>query len=199
MTYPWYIVAGGGRTGSHWVEQVISFVTDYPLHFEHPKPDDRNCMVYHTNNIKDLVALPDNIKASGCLVFTKRKDLFAQSISLAVAQHSDEWFFYSNRDIPKFEIDTQKFCDMVRLNESWNNDFNEQVRPLFSTVVDIEFEDLVSNHDCVEDYVSQKIGVQNTQGSALWDLNRNPRIYHEIITNWNDLVETYQNLDVSAH
>lgn len=185
MLYPGYIVAGGGRTGSHWLEQIVKFVTDYP-EIDLGKLDGEK-WVAHSNELEDLVRVDPDWRQTCALLVTRRRDTFAQAMSFIMAEHTDEWFTYTNKPVEAFDLDPQAFLSRQRGCELWNQAFDRDIRPLYTRVIDFEFEELLVQGDKVEDHVAQRLGIPNPNGHKDWLINRNPRDYRRLVRNWRDL------------
>jgi hypothetical protein len=192
-------VTGGGRTGSHWVEQIVSFVTEYQTKDLAWIGNLSTPGVFHAHDTQSLVNVPESVKRSCCLIFSKRRDVFAQAISLAVARYTDEWFSFTDKSFEPFVIDEQEFLTLTDLCQEHSTQFELLVRPIYAHVVDIDFEDLLLNQNRVEHFVAGKIGHAAPTHSKSWDRNRNPRDYRRLVKNWHALYDLYQNHKVSAH
>ena len=187
--YKGFIVTGSGRTGSHWLEQVIRFVTDYDAVPIREITQDRP-FVSHDHEIQNLVGVPQPVRESCLMIFTRRSDLFAQALSLAVARHTDEWFEYSDRAVQPFEIDPDYFETLIMGSREWNDRFDRQVRPCYPRVLDVAFETL-SREDPIEDWVASMIGMANHAGHKSWQSNRNRRAYRQLVENYQDLRQRF--------
>ena len=171
-----YIVTGGGRTGSHWVEQIIKFIA--------PESE-----VWHTNNTQDLINYSDEIKKNSTLICCRRQDVFSAAISYFVARHTDEWFHYSPQHISPFIIDVTIFQEKIKGIVYWHYILDNEVAPLYSNdIINVWYEDL----NCTpENHIARLLNITNKQGQNNWDLSKNPRDYSKIIANYRELREIY--------
>lgn len=185
MLRPGYIVAGGARTGSHWLEQLVKFITDY-------RPTDLRDLggtgwVAHTNDLADLSQVDEKVRKTCGLLIITRRDTFARAMSHFMARHTDEWFAYTDRPIDPFDIDPQAFRERQQGYEHWKQACDDRIRPLYAHVIDFEFEELLAEDSCIEDHVARRLGLVNTRGHKDWTVNRNPRDYRRLVRNWQDL------------
>ena len=171
-----YIVAGGGRTGSHWVKEIVKVL-------------DPQGTVDHTNQIQYLLDLSDTIKQSSVLILCSRRDIFAAAVSYFVARHTDEWFDYTNSEINTFTIDIKEFKDKIHGVKFWNHLFNTTIRPQFNHVVDVWYEDMVTAHP--ESYLGNLLDLDGKSLNFNWDRNKNPRDYSKLVVNYQELREIY--------
>lgn len=185
MQYPGYIVTGGGRTGSHWLEQIVKFITDYQGQ-DLSALSDRD-WVAHTNELEDLTALDPRIKQDCALLIIRRQDTFAQAMSYAMAEHTNEWFSYTGRSVEPFAVDPAAFRARQQGCQAWDRRFDTEVRGLYRHVIDFEYEELVAQIHRVEDHVAQRLGMVNPHGHKDWNVNRNPRDYRRLVLNHRDL------------
>lgn len=175
-------MAGGGRTGSHWLEQLVKFVTDYT-------ETDLNSVrgekwVAHSNQLDQLASVDLTRRQTCALLVIKRRDIFAQAMSFALAEHTQEWFTYSDDPVQPFDLDPQLFHARLQGCKLWNHIFDKEIRPLYSHVIDFDFEELIDWQQSVEDHVAQRLGVINPHGHKDWQVNRNPRHYTRLVRNW---------------
>lgn len=180
-----YIVAGGGRTGSHWLEQIVQFLTSY----QSRRIDDLvgQGWVAHSNNINALANVPATIRQVHTLLIIKRQDTFAQALSHIIAERTNEWFSYTSQPVQPFEIDPEIFRMRMQSCQAWNTKFDCEIRPIYKNIIDFNYEELVAHSDRVEDHVAQRLAVANQHGHKDWSLNRNPRDYQYLVKNYQDL------------
>ena len=171
-----YIVAGGGRTGSHWVEQIVKVL-------------DPNGSVDHTNDIQYLLDQSNAIQQQSILLVCWRRDIFAAIQSYFVAKQTNEWFAYVDRPIASFTIDVDQFKQKIDNTHRWQEMFNNLVRPQYNSIVDVWFEDLVSTHP--ETYIGNLLNLNGKSLNFNWDRNKNPRDYSKHVINYQELWEIY--------
>lgn len=174
----YYIITGGGRTGSHWVEQIVRYL-------------DPEAITDHTNEHDDLLNYPARVKTNSILVPCFRRDKFASVISFFVAVHTQEWFNYDiHREIVPIRISEEEFKQKLQDTYRWDDNFNIRVRPQFQPVIDIWYEDLISNKS-PEDYIKDKLNIPTQLLPNHWGLSKNPRDYSKIVVNYQELREIY--------
>lgn len=171
-----YIVTGGGRTGSHWVEQMIKVI-------------DPSGSVDHTNQIKYLLDLPETIKQFGILLVCRRHDIFSSAISYFVANYTDEWFEYTNNTIKPFIIDASVLQTKILGIKHWYEELDQIIKPQYNSVVDFWYEDLVLTHP--EQYLGNLLGIDAKSLTYDWNRNKNPRDYSKLVVNYQELQEIY--------
>lgn len=193
---PCYIVAGGGRTGSHWVQEMIRHITGYEL-IKHT-PD---CLpaqtVFHTHDQSDLMACADFMSHHAVLVLSKRRDYFHQAMSLAVAMHTDEWHEYSAQEVEPIELSFDALDWLMYRCRVWNEEFDRNVRPRYHSIIEIDYEDLRSTGHRAEQLVAQRLGIVYDRPPGVYQAP-NHRDYTKIIANYDQLARFTAGL-VSAH
>jgi len=224
-----YIIAGGGRTGSHWLTNIVqscvtpeswpenTFVSSFKDNVELSdqqqawlnvcKWSDQRAntalQVVHTNDINGLITIDPIIQKSCCLVMIKRRDIFAQTISMLIAQHTDEWFFYTDRQIKSIKILPEVFVKQVNEQCKWNEYFYLAVRPIYANVEYFDYETLVEQGNNVDQYVATRLGIPCPHGPDRVYTRPNPRDYKKLIENYKELQECYlymiENFDYSAN
>ena len=210
-----YIIVGGGRTGSHWLTTIVqscitpeswpenTFVSSFRDNVEFSDQqqawlnvckwsDQRSStalQVVRSNDINGLIEIDPIIQKSCCLVMIKRRDLFSQTISMLMAQHTDEWVFYTDRQIKSIKILPEVFVEQVNEQCKWNEYFYLKVRPIYAHVEYFDYETLVEQGNNVDQYVATRLGI-----TCLPKLDRvytlpNPRDYKKLIENYKELQE----------
>ena len=166
-----YWILGYGRSGTHWVSELLRTVVQSDVYFDidqwHRSPNDS---VFHTNVRADLDQNTQHASDTH-LVVVKRLDLFATTCSLALANHTQEWFGYR-------ELDTRP--DLASYAK-------------ISTVV---YEDLLVAGINKESYLAGLLNLDYSGPVVNRDRNINPRHYRDIIANYDMLAERYNKKDL---
>ena len=198
------IILSCGRSGSHWVENIVLDLCGGQGYTKRVTGDitllpDR--WLAHTHNFSffhgaDLT----NFEKSCILVHTRRKDHFARAVSDLVAEHTMEWFDYSDKPVVPFSVDHATWVEKYQAGPIMNLRFDVEVRPLYSHVVDICYEDLCGASNA-EEFVAGKLGFTyaKTNGYMQSAAKPNPRNYKDIIINWSDLLEWTQQIRNRFH
>jgi hypothetical protein len=193
-----FIIIGPGRTGSHWIEKILVDL----IGLENTVPLDNITLttagwIMHTHNLIGTIDLPESIQNSCILINSQRKNNFNSIISASVASVTNEYFSYTTTDVEPFNIDLEDFKKRYMDSKNWSRQFDEFVRPYFSHVIDITYEDLAASTN-PEGFVADKLGIlytHKTSGTAQSDSIKNPRDYKSLILNWNELVDCAALLD----
>ena len=187
-----FIIAGPGRTGSHWIEKILVDL----IGLENTVSLSNITLttagwIMHTHNLTGMVDLPASVRKSCVLINSQRKNNFNSAISASVASVTNEYFDYTTTDVKPFNIVLEDFKNKYRFSKNWPKQFDEFVKPYFSHVIDITYEDLASSNN-PEEFVADKLGIsytQKTSGAAQSTSIKNPRDYKSLILNWNELVD----------
>ena len=104
---------GFGRTGSHWAADLLSSVTGTQLMFDDEPTylDTWRCggpATLHTNRVWDFLISPF-VLADAVIIFSMRQNVFDATISQIMAEHSNEWYHYSDRKVDPFYVDPMEF------------------------------------------------------------------------------------------
>ena len=124
-----------------------------------------------------------------------RQNKFEQAISYLVANKTNEWFVYSNKEFIPFIIDPQQVADQIA--DLIGNSYHEYEFPnnIWPNFVDIVYED-IANSEIPEKYIAERLGLEykKTQGWAQHGSRKNPRNYKDLILNWNELNAMFNNV-----
>jgi hypothetical protein len=216
-----YIVYGPGRTGSHWVESILSDLYGYgatgwtPLNNHDVKLLPSN-WIYHTNTFDSLQNIFQEVRDSATLIYCNRKNYFDAVVSLYTARATDEWNKYTDKIIQPFTIDIDEFNDLLISYHQRHHDFNHMVHkevhigsnsvgnrcfgPRYSKIITIEYEDLV-NASVPEKFVAECLQIPYTE-TRKWAQQDNPksaRNYKDLILNWNELVAAQHVCSIIGH
>jgi len=190
-----YIINTPGRTGSHIILEAMSGVGNTAgglgnaqcyWHPKNPQPyesyDTDQNIVIHTHNLNLTVANLGIDPEHAILILSDRKDKFAQTISLLVAEITQEWNGKDYTDKPALPtvVSEQKFLSVLRSYSSWpNGNFDN-----FKKVVTIYYEDIM-HHGVV--HIANTLGIYY-DGNKVGKINRpSPHNFKDWITNWQDL------------
>jgi LPS sulfotransferase NodH len=191
-----FIVYGSGRTGSHWVESILIGLLA-PTSFRYA-----NCSllpggwIYHTNNIEELLAIHQEIKDSVTLVVCDRSNYFDAAISYYVAKRTGEFFVYTDAPVAPFNVDPEDFATLLHGLHVTYRLVDSEVRPRYNSVVRIDYNSLVAAA-VPEKYVADQLGIDYTENSEYTNQSiKNTRNYKELVLNWDQLVDIYQNYTV---
>jgi hypothetical protein len=186
-----------GRCGSHWVETLLKNLLGVWYTIDSFTPLATG-WIYHTNSTIELEAMPSKIRDSVILVYCVRKNHFDVAISFLVAENTDEWFAYTNKTIEPFVVDPVKFRALINdLHYKQTIEVPQDILPLFNNLVIIDFDHLISSA-IPEKYVADKLGIDydvdknHYQSDSILN-TKNPRNYKDLILNWDELVDIYQN------
>ena len=187
-----FVVYGSGRTGSHWVESILIGLLA-PTSFRYA-----NCSllpggwIYHTNNIDELLAMPREIRDSVTLVVCDRSNYFDAAVSYVVAKHTNEFFVYTDTPVAPFNVDPDDFTNLLHGLHTTHQLVDSEVIPSYNRVIRIDYNSLVAAAT-PEKYVADQLGIEYTVNSEYTHQSvKNPRNYKDLILNWEDLHQLYQ-------
>ena len=190
-----FVVYGPGRTGSHWVESiVIGQVSPAEFNYKscHFFPDG---WIYHSNSIDELLTVPREVRNSVTLIVCDRSNYFDAAVSYFVAEHTDEWFIYTDKPVVPFNVDSDAFISVLDGLYTACQLIKSRVEPMYNRMIRVDYDQLVSAA-IPEKYVADLLSIDyiaeslHTRNSFR---NKNTRKYQELVLNWNQLVDIYQN------
>jgi hypothetical protein len=187
-----FVVYGPGRTGSHWVESIlIGLLAPTSLRYS-------DCSllpggwIYHTNRIDKLLAMPREIRDSVTLVVCNRSNYFDAAVSYVVAKHTNEFFVYTDTLVAPFNVDPDDFTNLLHGLHTTHQLVDSEVIPSYNRVIRIDYNSLVAAA-IPEKYVADQLGIDYTVNSEYTHQSvKNPRNYKDLILNWEDLHQLYQ-------
>ena len=189
-----YIVVGHGRTGTHWVCDLLQSVSPQPLTMiedDIPSWIESNDKILHTNHIPLVMQVPQDVRSDVTVIVCRRLDAFATLISLYVADYTNEWSGYSDKKYEPFEIDVRVIPGMLSNYYNYYNQWvAKDIRGQFGRVVDVVYEQLWAA-DSRERYICDMLDLPHDPARRLEKNQLNPRKYREIISNYDQLRECY--------
>ena len=190
--YKNFVIYGPGRTGSHWVESILIGLLA-PTAFRYS-----NCTllpgswIYHTNNVDELLKIPREIRDSVTLVVCNRSNYFDAAVSYFVAKHTDEFFVYTDTPVAPFNVDPNDFTNLLHGLHITYQLVDSEVMPMYNSMIRIDYNSLVAAA-VPEKYVADQLGIDYTVNSEYTHQSvKNPRNYKDLILNWEDLHQLYQ-------
>jgi hypothetical protein len=190
--YKNFVVYGPGRTGSHWVENLL--VGLFPtVHYR----KDQFCVfsdhwIYHTNNFMDLIDIPREMRDSITLIVCDRANTFDRLISYIVAIKTTEFFYYTAKIIEPFRVDPESFKDLSRSHQLYLDEFNRTILPIYNNVIRIDY-DVVASAAVPAQYIADQLGVAHQVRSDYHHGSiKNIRNYKDLILNWEELHQIHQ-------
>ena len=190
--YKNFIVYGPGRTGSHWVESIlIGLLAPTSLRYLSCSllPDG---WIYHTNHWNELLGMPREIRDSVTLVVCNRSNYFDAAVSYVVAKHTNEFFVYTDTPVAPFNVDPDDFTNLLYGLYDAFQLVDSEVIPRYNSVIHIDYNSLVAAA-VPEKYVADQLDIDYTVNSEYTHQSiKNPRNYKELILNWEELHQLYQ-------
>ena len=192
-----YLVHGHGRTGTHLVSDVLRAVLEFKVHrsdkiFDldqwRTATDDS---VFHTNLISEVCEVLDlGLADQTHLVLTGRWNLFATTVSMFVANHTDEWNAYTDRDFGPIIVDpTEFYHNMCSQVDFYTSVLASQPLDRFCAVTPVVYEDIVASAS-KEHWLSKIMSLPYAGQGQIWP-NLNTRDYQQTITNYTDLSQEF--------
>ena len=182
------VIFGVGRCGSHWVESIMIDLLGGIGRSNNNVQLMPHGWILHTHELIELTKFPKEVRESTMLISCYRENKFDQIISYLVAQKTNEWFVYSDKQIAPFTIDPSEF-EAVSVGVTSEHEDYGQLSTLWPNFFEIKYEDLV-NSEIPEKYVAKCLGIKykKTQGWSQQGSRKNPRNYQNLVLNWNELV-----------
>lgn len=200
-----YVIFTPGRTGSHIILEALSGIVNNPgglcnaqcyWYPNNSRPyesyhKDQN-IVIHTHDLhlalKNLEIDPQHT----VLILSDRKDKFAQTMSLLVAEITNEWNGkdYTDKPADPISVSEKKFLSILRSFCSWpGGNFDN-----FEKVVTIYYEDIL---DFGLVHVANTLGIVYDE-NLVGNINRPcPHNYKNWISNWQELLNLYRLTDTA--
>ena len=195
-----YTIFSPGRTGSHVILEMLAgtpllkggLADAYGLWLPLNEKEcqqyikDQN-VVIHLHNINLIRALdPTTI----ILIISLRRDVFAQTMSLIVAELVNEWSGkdYSNKIVESVVFDKLKFVNRAELFLRFLNWPNTLDLFKYKKVITIYYEDLI---DQGEEFLANNLNLEYVQSKVGHVYQQSPYSYKDIILNWEELYQEY--------
>lgn len=194
-----YTIFSPGRTGSHIILEMLAgtpfnpgglanaYGVWLPMNkkecLQYVQDQDQN-LVIHLHNLDLLADLdPANIN----LIISLRRDVFAQVMSLIVAQTVDEWSGkdYGNKSVDAVAVDPAKFVHILKSFVNWSNGLDLSG---FKQVVTIYYEDLIEQG---AEFLARELGLEYAESRVGQVYQPSPYRYKDIILNWPELYQEY--------
>jgi hypothetical protein len=198
-----FIIVTPGRTGSHWIRSILTdlcsdlyggFNKD-DIYVDDSPPVMTTIInkrkILHTHDLKFLTEYASQSKDSCVLINSRRSNRFEATISHLIANKTNEYFWYTTTPVEPFRIDPIEFYRKHVNHKIYEMRINKFITPLYSRVVDVYYEDLLSSPNA-EKFIADLTGIpysKTTEGFAQSDALRNPRNYGTMILNWRELAE----------
>lgn len=173
------MVYTAGRTGSHLLINNLSKHYNTVLRSDH-NINFTDGMV-HTHNPMYIPPTENFIAIISC-----RRNLFESILSAELAKTTNEFTRYTNKKVTPYAIDIVNFKYCYFYQKAFYRAIN---RSAYKKVVDIFYEDLVSNPECLLSEFGIRLDISS---------GKSPYNYHNIITNINELKEVYYQLEQVA-
>ena len=171
------VVYTAGRTGSHIIIQNLCRHYNIISHAY----TDRGFIdgVVHSHN--PLYESPtDNFIA----IISHRRNLFEAIVSMKLTKKTNEFIQYTNKEISPYAIDITKFKNCYFYQKAFYQSID---RTKYKKIVDIDYEDLISDSNCLLADFGIVIDLSL--------IDKSPYDYHNLITNIDELQEIFQELE----
>ena len=136
--------------------------------------------------------MPREIRDSVTLVVCDRSNYFDAAVSYVVAKHTNEFFTYTDTPVAPFNVDPNDFTNSLCGQHLTYQRVDFAVIPRYNSVIRIEYNSLVAAA-VPEKYVADQLGIDYTLNSEYTHQSvKNPRNYKDLILNWKELYQLYQ-------
>ena len=136
--------------------------------------------------------MPREIRDSVTLVVCDRSNYFDVAVSYEVAKHTDEFFTYTNTLVAPFSVDPDDFTNLLHGLHITHQLVDSEVIPRYNSVIRIDYNSLAAAA-VPEKYVADQLGIDYTVNSEYTHQSvKNPRNYKDLILNWEELYQLYQ-------
>ena len=102
-------------------------------------------------------------------------------ISMLLTRRTNEFTYYSNKNIIPFEIPKQEFRDVYHYFKCFYKSINLDA---FKEIVEIEYESLINDPT----YLFSKFGIRH---NTVYNLKKSPYDYTKLVTNLDDIKKVY--------
>ena len=171
------VVYTAGRTGSHLL------INNLCKHYGVDKRSDQSINftdgIVHTHN---PLYIPPTKKFIA--IINQRHNLFESILSMELTKLTNEFISYSDKKITPYIINVEDFKNCYFFQKSFYCAID---RSAYRKVIDIYYEDLISDPKCLWSEFNIEFDLSVTQKS--------PYDYYSIITNIDELKEVYQQLE----
>ena len=142
----------------------------------------------------DLIDIPREMRDSVTLIVCDRANTFDRLISYIMAIETTEFFSYTDKIITSFYIDPNYFKSLLDDHRFTLNEFNRTVVPCYNRIIRIDYDAVVGAAE-PEQYIADQLGISYQVNSDYHHRSiKNPRNYKELILNWEELHQIYQEL-----
>jgi CTP:phosphocholine cytidylyltransferase-like protein len=117
-------------------------------------------------------------------ILSKRRNLFNSILSTIIAKHTNEFTIYTNKEIISFTVDINEFKNCYFFQKAF---YHAVDLSKFNKVVEVYYEDLISDSDCLLTDFSIKL--DNSLSS------KSPYNYYDIVTNIDELKDVFDLLE----
>jgi hypothetical protein len=202
-----YVIYSPGRTGSHIILEMLTgqvgtkggLADAHAVWLPTGREEyqrlikDQN-VVIHLHSLEEIRDLD---KSTVTLILSLRKNLFAQTMSMCVAQIVDEWSGknYSNKIVQPVAVDKTKFLDQVTRLRNWLHWPLRVNLSNYKKIVTIYYEDLV---DQGAELVARELNLTYNKSQVGQVYQPSPYRYKDIILNWKELQQEYSKISNSA-
>ena len=170
------VVYTAGRTGSHLL--IKNLCKHYDVAIRSDRGINFTDGIVHTHN--PLYTPPTkNFTA----IISRRHNLFESILSMELTKLTNEFVAYTNKKITPYLIDIENFKNCYFFQKAFYRAIDCSA---YRKVVDIYYEDLISDLDCLWPEFNIKLDISN---------GKSPYNYYDIITNVDELKEVYQQLE----
>jgi hypothetical protein len=109
-----------------------------------------------------------------------------------VAKHTNEFFVYTDTPVPQFNVDPNDFTNLLHGLHITYQLVDSEVMPMYNSMIRIDYNSLVAAA-VPEKYVADQLGIDYTVNSEYTHQSiKNPRNYKDLILNWEELHQLYQ-------
>ena len=119
-------------------------------------------------------------------IISRRAPLIDSVLSVIMAEYTDEYATYTNKEIEPFNVHTGKFTTLYSIHRDFYNSID---RTQFKNVVEIEYDQLMNDPH----YLFAQLGINE---QTRYDIRqRSPYNYYKLFTNIDELKTIAEGLD----
>lgn len=200
-----YIVTGHGRTGTHFATDILTTCLrgwwEMTENQEGLLTSQVDHVILHTNEtILAFEGLYQWLYDKVHVIYCYRRGGLAVFTSLAVAQRTNQWNYYGKTQPESFEMDVNEFLESLDNYYICHRYFIQELRRVYppNQLTVLCYEDIINSGDHRR-YVCDKIGLEyfpitefcGPQNDHESTRGRSPWNYREIITNYNELEQAF--------
>lgn len=194
-----YLVLGMGRSGSNWIADAILNLTGGARY--HSLEDWQiggAGAVFHSHAVQDLLtAMAWATGSYTSVIISRRENLFHQTMSTIMAEHTGEFYHYSDQPFETTTVDREIFRSRMRsIAEEQATLEHQPCLAGFARVIRISFEQMIQQSS-VEEFLADRLQIAPAISHKVpLGKNQSPRRYQDLCANYRSLADEFDRPDL---